>query len=454
MRIRSGLAGLLAPIGVGALIAAGAVALPAQAASGAPSSTEVLAPQASEVVPGRYIVVLRDTVASTAVRSVAASHASTYGVSADQVYSSALKGYAAAMTPATVAALRKDPRVEYVTEDRAVHMVGTTPVATGETVPPGIRRIGAATTSRVHQRSTVNVAVIDTGIDLTHPDLNAENGTNCIRPNRSANDDHGHGSNVAGIIAARNNGAGVVGVAPGTRVYAVKVLNAEGDGTDAQVLCGIDWVTANAKKLDIKVANMSLGGVGANDNNCGRTNLDPMHRAICRSTDAGVTYVVAAGNEGADLATSVPASYPEALTVSAMADTDGVKGAAGPVPACFPSESDDRFASFSNFATTTRDANHTIAGPGVCVFSTSRDGGYTTFSGTSQATPHVAGSVALCLGNGGSDGPCNRLSPARIVQKLRANAQEHATASNGFTGDPQHPVPGKYFGYVVWSGEY
>src|SRR5204862_6830892 len=128
---------------------------------------------------------------------------------------------------------------------------------------------------------------------------------NCNRSGQTARDDNGHGTHVAGTIAARNNGAGVVGVAPATKLYAVKVVNAQGSGTDAQVICGIDWVTANAATLGIKVANMSLGGPGADDGNCGNTNADALHRAICNSVAAGVTYVVAAGNSSEDFSADV-----------------------------------------------------------------------------------------------------------------------------------------------------
>ena len=106
--------------------------------------------------------------------------------------------------------------------------------------------------------------MIDTGVDLTHPDLNVVHGTSCVKGNPKANDDNGHGTHVAGTIAAKNNGSGVIGVAPGTTIYAVKVLNRFGSGTWSQVICGIDWVTANSAKLNIKVANLSLGGTGVN----------------------------------------------------------------------------------------------------------------------------------------------------------------------------------------------
>ena len=353
-----------------------------------------------------------------------------------------------------LARVQADPNVAFVTPDRPVQAIGSVPLAPSETAPTGVRRIGAATTTTGRQASTVNVAVIDTGIDLSHPDLNAVSGTNCVRSGQSAQDDNGHGTHVAGTIAAKNTGAGVVGVAPGTTLYAVKVLNSAGSGTFSGVICGIDWVTANASAKNIKVANMSLGGGGANDNNCGNTNADALHKAICNSTAAGTTYVVAAGNSAVDFSGSVPAAYPEALTVTAMSDSDGLPGAVGGAPTCRSGELDDAYASFSNFAVAQTEMNHTIAGPGVCILSTWLSGGYNTISGTSMATPHLVGVVALCLGEVGASGPCTGLTPAQIILKLRSEAASHSNTNlgYGFTGDPNHPVSGAYFGYLAWAG--
>src|SRR5438477_2031782 len=276
-----------------------------------------------------------------------------------------------------------------------------------------------------------------------------------MRRPMTSRDDNGHGTHVAGTIGAKNNGAGVVGVAPGTKLYAVKVVNAQGSGTDAQVICGIDWVTANAATLGIKVANMSLGGPGADDGNCGNTNADALHRAICNSVAAGVTYVVAAGNSSEDFSADVPASYNEVLTVTAMADYDGLSGGAG-TPSCADGyfDQDDSAASFSNFTTDgSADAAHTIAAPGVCVLSTWPGNKYQTISGTSMASPHVTGVVALCFGEKGAAGPCTGLTPAQVIAKMRANAAGH-TASDpaaGFLGDPSHPIDA-YYGYLAWAG--
>jgi uncharacterized repeat protein (TIGR01451 family) len=317
-----------------------------------------------------------------------------------------------------------------------------------------VRRVGAATATTVREASTSNVAVIDSGIDLTHTDLNAVNGKNCIGGG-TAKDDNGHGTHVAGTIGAKNNGAGVIGVAPGTKLYAVKVVNSQGSGTDAQVICGIDWVTANAASLGIKVANMSLGGPGADDGNCGNTNADALHRAICNSVAAGVTYVVAAGNSSEDFVADVPANYNEVLTVTAMADFDGIPGGGG-TPGCGDGyfEEDDAAAGFSNFTTEgSSDEAHTIAAPGVCIQSTWPGNRYQTISGTSMASPHMAGVVALCFGEKGAAGPCTGLTPAQVIVKMRANAsgRAHADPTAGFVGDPDHSV-GAYYGYLAWAG--
>ena len=259
-------------------------------------------------------------------------------------------------------------------------------------------------------------------------------------------------------IGAMNTGSGVVGVAPGTKLFAVKVLDAGGSGTFAQVICGIDWVTAHGPgtSKDIRVASMSLGGGGSNDNDCGHTNNDPLHTAICNSVAAGITYVVAAGNSGANYSTFVPAAYPEVLTVTAMSDSDGSSGGTGGAPVCRPTEGDDTFAAFSNFAAPGNSAQvaHTIAGPGVCILSDWLNNTFNTISGTSMATPHVSGTVALCLSDGGVNGPCNGQTPAQIIGILRTNAQNYATAANGFNGDPNHAVAGKYFGFVDEAGGY
>src|SRR5207244_890227 len=192
-------------------------------------------------------------------------------------------------------------------------------------------------------------------------------------------DGNGHGTHVAGAIGARDNGIGVVGVAPSARLWSIRVLDSSGSGSFSQIICGIDWLTANGPARGIKVANMSLGGVGADDGACGNLNNDALHRAICNSvTRAGITYVVAAGNSATDLRGQVPAAYDEVLTVTAMADFNGQPGG-GAASTC-RSDVDDTAADFSNFATLVADQAHTIAAPGVCILSTWKGGSYNTIS--------------------------------------------------------------------------
>ncbi|MFP5361265.1 MAG: S8 family serine peptidase [Thermoleophilia bacterium] len=404
-------------------------------------------------VAGRYIVLydqsIDDGAAATARRERA------QGFRARLRYSRAVSGFAATLTAEQAERLRSDPAVASVTPDRIVTAAARVPLAAGEPLPPtGTRRIGTATATTTRERSSVNVAVIDSGIDLDHPDLDAAQGRNCVTPGAAADDDNGHGTHVAGTIAARNQGAGVTGVAPGTRVYAVKVLDAEGSGTISQVICGIDWVTGTLSDAiagnDVRVANMSLGATGDPVSSCATTS-DPMHQAVCASTRAGVTYVAAAGNSGWDFdyapQPDVPAAYPEVLTVTAMSDTDGRSGGLG--SSC--SSADDSYADYSNYALTTAASAHTVAAPGSCIRSTLPGGGHGTLSGTSMATPHVAGAVALCMGEGGTSGPCARLTPAQIIARMHGDAGARSTtdAGYGFVGDPLRPSANRYFGHLV-----
>jgi subtilisin family serine protease len=331
---------------------------------------------------GDYIVVLRN---GTDASSVGKAQTRSQGAVVEKLYSHALNGYSAKMSAAAAAAVARDPRVLWVQPDGVASI-------SAQTLPTGINRIDAelsptAKINGVDERVNVDVAVIDTGIDLKHPELNVytAGAKNCSTGN-SADDGNGHGTHVAGTIAALDNGNGVVGVAPGARVWPVRVLNNSGSGSWSSVICGIDYVTAHAS--EIEVANMSLGGTGTDDHNCGNTNNDALHRAICASVAAGVTYAVAAGNETDDAANHVPAAYDEVITVSALADFNGLPGG-GAASTC-RSDVDDTLADFSNFG-----ADVDLIAPGVCILSTWKGGGYNTISGTSMATPHVTGGAAL-----------------------------------------------------------
>ncbi len=373
-----------------------------------------------------YIVVLKDGEDSTKVADEMAKH---HGITYDHTYERVMKGFSAHVKNKDLSSLKKDPRVAFLSEDKEVNIFGKVEkvvTAQSQSTPSGVLRIGNPASG--DGGAAIGVAVLDTGIDLTHPDLAANIAAankSCI-PKKTAHDDNGHGSHVAGTIAAINNGQGVIGVAPDVRLFSVKVLNSQGSGTWSSIICGIDWVTANASKYNIKVANMSLGGTGTSDNNCGNTNGDALHKAICKSRDAGVTYVVAAGNGSANAANTVPAAYDDAvITVSALADSDGKAGGTGPTTSYGP---DDTFASFSNYGSVVD-----IAAPGVSILSTYKSGGYATLSGTSMATPHVTASAALYLES----------HPLATWTQVRDGLKSIAeTVNNGHT-DPSgnHPEP-------------
>ena len=370
------------------------------------------AASAGPATTAQYIVVLADGATASAVPA----HARAHGLTPTFVYTHAVHGYAARMTAAAAKRLAADPQVAWVQPDREVK-------ADVQTLPTGIDRVDAelsptANINGVDDRVNVDVAVIDTGIDLTHPDLNVftAGAKNCSTGG-SANDGNGHGTHVSGTIGALDNTIGVVGVAPGARVWPVRVLNKQGSGTTATVVCGIDYVTAHAS--EIEVANMSLGGVGSDDGNCGFTNGDIEHQAICASVAAGITYAVAAGNDAGNAAGHVPAAYDEVITVSALADFNGQPG--GGAPATCRPDVDDTFADFSNFG-----ADVDLIAPGVCILSTWKGGTYNTISGTSMATPHVTGAAALYKATHPT------ATPAQVKAALHA-----AGTSNWFTNtDP------------------
>jgi subtilisin len=339
-----------------------------------------------------YIVVLRD---GAAAGKVAQEHSRRHDAQVGHVFRSALKGYSARMSPRAAERLQGDSRVLYVQPDGIAH-------ATAQSTPTGIVRSQAvasptAAIDGADQRVDVDVAVIDTGVDLDHPDLNvhAAGAMNCSN-GRSADDGNGHGTHVAGTVGAVDDADGVVGVAPGARIWPVRVLNQRGSGSYSDIVCGIDYVTAHAD--EIEVANMSLGGGGADDGSCGSASNDAMHRAICGSVAAGVTYVVAAGNDADDAANHVPAAYDEVITVSALADFDGLPGGGG--SSTCRTDQDDTLANFSNYG-----SDVDIVAPGVCIASTWKGGGYDTISGTSMASPHVAGGAALYVATHSSASP-------------------------------------------------
>jgi len=231
--------------------------------------------------------------------------------------------------------------------------------------PWNMLMIGADSAWPHTQGQTVRVAILDTGIDLDHPDLlgNIKGHINIVKPKKSGDDDSGHGTHVAGIVAALDNAIGVIGVGPEIELYAVKVLDKQGRGWLSDLVDALNWCIDN----DIQVINMSLGSP--------QDNLS-FHEAVKNAYQAGITQITAAGNYGQEEgAVSYPARYPETIAVSSV----------------------DQFGNMDPFSS--YGAEIDIAAPGVEVLSTFKNGSYVLMSGTSMAAPHVTGTVALIFSN-------------------------------------------------------
>lgn len=338
----------------------------------------------------------------------AAALAQFAGGRAAQVYRVALEGFLFEGPEEAARRLARHPRVRRVSANRAV-------TATADIEPPGVRRIQAdAARGAGLTGAGVTVAVLDSGIDLDHPDLAANIdlglGEDCVNGG-DPDDDNGHGSHVAGTVAAVVDGSGVVGVAPEVRLVPVKVLDADAEGSFSDIICGVDHVTSNAGAID--VVNMSLGGASDDDESCTDGSL---REAICTSVAAGITYTVSAGNADVDASSRSPASYPEVITVSAL------------------DASNDGFASFSNAGSVVD-----VIAPGVAVLSTYRRGRYKTLSGTSMSAPHVAGVAALALAADPT------LSPEEVRARLRSTGECPDGSEAG--GD------GSCGGQGMWNGD-
>jgi len=369
-----------------------AASQPADPAAGQPTATDPPAATNGTADPtGRWIVLYR---AGTDAAASSAKQAKRGGFHVERTFSHATKGFVARMSKGQAAALRKDASVVAVIPDQKIEL-------TAQSYPTGINRIGArkslaAKIDGIDERVDADVAIVDTGI-YPLADLNVVGGYNCSTSDRTAwRDGNGHGTHVAGTVGAIDNAVGVVGVAPGVRLWAVKILNNSGVGLLSWYVCGLDWIAAQRDPLDssrprFEAINMSVTKWGRDDRNCGLTNNDILHQAICRLVASGVTVVAAAANDSANAAYRVPASYNEVITVSALADTDGKPGALGG-HRCFSwgtYDSDDTFANFSNYG-----GDVDLIAPGKCIWSTV-PGGYQYMSGTSMAAPHVTGAVAL-----------------------------------------------------------
>lgn len=332
-----------------------------------------------------WIFVFHDSVPRVEVAVHAQRMSASVGASVGHVYENSIRGFSARMSAQAAAQLAaKNPQIRYYEADQ-IARANAKPTSSQpqQSIPWGITRVRKNRIATLSADSTPcagkSAWIIDTGIDQTHPDLNVDTkgrSKNFVSSGTpTVNDGNGHGSHVAGIIGARNNTIGVVGVCPGTQVIAVRVLNNQGSGTWSDVIAGVDYVGANGNNGNTgDVANMSLGGGFSQAINDAVTNASNAH---------GVNFAIAAGNSAANAKNYSPASAegPHLYTVSAF---DG---------------GDNFAASFSNFGNPPID----YSGPGVSIYSTYKNGGYATLSGTSMAAPHVAGVLLLggCV-NGGT----------------------------------------------------
>ncbi|MFC9862360.1 MULTISPECIES: S8 family peptidase [unclassified Streptomyces] len=371
-------------------------------------------------ISGSYIVTL-DESALDAGSARGKALAEEYGAEIKRTYRSALNGYAVELSAAEAGKFAADPAVASVVQNRTFRISGTQPS------PPswGLDRIDQKTLP-LNQSYTypdkagegVTAYIIDTGVRISHSDFGgrASNGYDAIDNDNTAQDGHGHGTHVAGTVAGSS-----YGVAKKAKIVGVRVLDNSGSGTTDQVVAGIDWVTANAVKP--AVANMSLGG-GADS---------VLDAAVRKSIASGITYAVAAGNESTDASTKSPARVGEAITVGSTTSTDAR-------------------SSFSNYGTVVD-----IFAPGSSITSSwnTSDSATNTISGTSMASPHVAGAAALYL----ADHPGE--TPAQVSAGLVAAASTGVVTNPG-TGSPNRLLnvgtgtttpPGKKFenttGYAI-----
>ncbi len=335
---------------------------PDEGPSGPSELSEVSSPQlrSGQTIPGEYIVVFKRSLPDPAreARAMAAQHGGTLRFT----YSSALKGFAAALPQQALEAIRRNPNVAYVEADQTVTLFGGIQPA-----PPswGLDRVDqrtlplSASYTWGSSGAGVSVYIIDTGIRTTHQDFGGRAvwDFNAVRRDPDT-DCHGHGTHVAGTV-----GGSTYGIAKGVTLHAVKVLDCAGNGRWSGIIAGIDWVTANAVKP--AVANMSIGG----DYN------QAVNDAVTSSVASGITYSIAAGNSSTDACTFSPASTPGALTIGASTKVDGQ-------------------ASYSNFGSCVD-----LYAPGSFILSAFNrsDTDAVYLSGTSMATPHVAGAAALYL---------------------------------------------------------
>ncbi|MEU8984521.1 S8 family peptidase [Streptomyces sp. NPDC058251] len=375
-----------------AALLGGLTALPAQAA---PAEGKVLAADSPTAIKGSYIVTLKKGAGFKAASSKGKGLIDEYGGTVKKTFGTALNGYTATLSAAEARRLAADPAVASVEQNQTVHLTDTTQ----SSAPWGLDRIDQAAlplsgtyTYPDTAGSGVTAYVIDTGVRITHTQISgrASYGYDAVDGDTTASDGNGHGTHVATTIAGST-----YGVAKKAKVVAVRVLDNNGSGTTAGVIAGIDWVTAN--HTTPSVANMSLGGSAS-------TSLDT---AVANSIASGVTYAVAAGNSSANASSYSPARVSTAITVGATTSTDAK-------------------ASYSNYGSTLD-----IFAPGSSILAgyNTSDTATATLSGTSMATPHVAGAAAVYLAGHTS------ATPAQVTTALVNGATSGVVTSAG-TGSP------------------
>lgn len=345
------------------------------------------APEGEDTDP--YIVVLEESVDNPA-QVAEGIEGRQEGVEVGFVYGEAIEGFSAEIPDDSVDEVRNNSRVDYVERDKVVS-------TTGQVLPWGIDRIGTDESSTkagdgTGAVSNVNVYVIDTGVDVDHADLNVVNHQNF---HGGANTDcDGHGTHIAGTLAAVDNDSDVVGAAPGARLIGVRVLNCNGAGFVSNVIEGIDWVTGNARENagTPAVANMSLGGEKS------RT----LDRAVRQSAENGkILYTLSAGNDGQNACKTSPARTGRAQngTNNGIVTTAAINRGG-------------REPSWSNYGPCVD-----IWAPGKSILSTKINGGTNTMTGTSMAAPHVGGTAALYLSSH------RRVLPPAVERTLKEDSR-------------------------------